>query len=214
MIFYHATNSTKAEKIIGDEKIHPSEFNYMEYIHHLLESGWFRKDGEVGNSALPSEFGISGKVYWLGTGIYCFYQHDLTLARNYSKTSNAIVEIQMEDEISIFDMDTMKNRVLLNKFLIEGFIQLENLLKEDSLMIRRLKEILQACLLDNFVASKPAAGILIEIFQDIMDEYKTDMVSNTFIFGGKEKSIVPFNVKYACIKNQSSIKKISEIESI
>lgn len=210
MKFYHSTDSSVVVNIEKPEDIMPSVFEFDKYIKHLTSIKWtFQEETDLPHRYYDENEQEMG-VYWLGTGVYCFNEADKELAEKYSKKHDTLICLKTFKNPKIFKMDSKPNRLLLYKFVIEGFLQLENLYssEEEKSIIRELKDVLQASLLDNFVHSKAAAGILIEVFKEIMeDDIKMDLVENTFTIA--PKGVIPFNVRYVCIKNLDIIENIS-----
>ena len=116
MKFYHSTDLEAAKKIDTPEEILPSEFNFVEYINYLKKINWtFDEESKVLPSKFSDEEGDEKSVYWLGSGVYCFNEYDLEIAKNYSKKHDCLICISSEDDPDIFNMDSSANRRLLYK---------------------------------------------------------------------------------------------------
>ena len=209
MKFYHSTYSAASVNIKKPEDIVPSVFEFNKYIKYLSRIKWTKNLSDLPHQYYDENDQEMG-VYYLGTGVYCFNESDKELAEKYNKKHDTLLCLKTLENPKIFKMDSKPNRVFLYRFVIEGFLQLESLYssEDEKVIIRELKDTLQACLLDNFVHSKHAAGVLIEIFKEVMeDDITIDVVENTFTIA--PKGVVPYNVRYFCIKNLDIIEDIS-----
>lgn len=129
MKLLHNTNNTNAASIIGSQRIHGSVFEINKYIQEF-----FNKIGEEHNSIeLLSEYNDDGDkqyVPWLGSGVYCYSEFDIRLAKNYkSKQGNrSVISIEIDDikinENNLFNMDSQESRKILREFLDEDLKQI------------------------------------------------------------------------------------------
>lgn len=218
MKFYHSTTKKNLECIVKSQNVFPSEFDLSSYLMQHLESGWFAKeDFQQSDSRMPDTY-IEGddekKLFWLGNGVYCFTEIDLQEAIDYNDNHDAILVIKINPEVcnefNVFNMDSKKNRAILQEFIDVGLKQLEDVQHTDTLKkyAANFRRQLKYCLHDNFRGTPYAAGILIDLYTGVFSNFK--IVKCTFYFGGGKKNPMPWFSQYVAIKDLSVISQLEK----
>ncbi|MBT2569837.1 hypothetical protein [Planococcus sp. ISL-110] len=220
MKFYHSTKSEHAASIVNEQVINPSYYDLSAYLREVILSGWFDSDKFVDTNQLsiPQKFtdveGNEQYVSWLGVGVYCFVETDLEQAQEYSANHDAIVEIIVDEKLcqgtNIFNMDSRPSRKKLKEFVVNGLKQLEDMQRpEDKEYVRKFREILEACLDNNFRGTPHAAGLLIDLYMMLVENFK--IIKCTFTHGGGKKNKDPWFTQYVAIKDTEVIIELNQI---
>ncbi|PFE22379.1 hypothetical protein CN279_25235 [Bacillus anthracis] len=192
MKFYHCTTSRNAGRILKLKKkphtITPSYFTYIDCLNDWLYKILNQKDSETGSEhfAFPRNYysqGINKKVFWLGTGLYCFAEEYKDESPNYAKRNglDVIIDINYSNEYTEFNM--YSNKELLKKFLKDGVLEhfkVSGFSGEKLLALQLVIEYLILEIEDEYFTNPHCAAIIIEMYLHICN-LNFDVVSNKFL---------------------------------
>lgn len=222
MIFYHRTRQEYATSILSVENglgIRPSFYSLNAYLQALFNESFLQlpEDFIEKHIDLNKQYIVMDKsgnervceAMYLGSGLYCFSECNLTTAQGYgSNKLDTLLKIQVDSQkclpTDIFDMTSKNNMGMLRRFLNQEFPKVYKKLDGSTRKYyEKLREVLLAAIKVQFRGTPHCAGIILELFQAYMQsEYK--IVKSSFIFGG-EKWYVE---EYVSIKDMSIIKKV------
>lgn len=213
MKIYHSTTKKNAIKILKTKNIKESNFDIWGFLDFWMDHLKNSDIDESGN-LVPSRYIANRKsnyIYWLGKGIYGFKEEDFEEAINYSEDHDVIIAITT-DNVDIFEMSSSIVIAELQRFFIDEFqvfLETRNFSDEEIETYDLIREILVDAIYDNFSEAPQAAGIVLEIYNILMNK-EIKLASNVFtLFKGNPSRKVP--VEYLIIKNKSIIREIEGI---
>lgn len=222
MKFYHSTTSENATSIVGEQEIYPSHYDLSVYIEQVVLTGWFTQNEPRENESMtiPQRFvdsqGEEHYLHWLGSGVYCFVETDLEQAIEYRRDHDAIIEIVIEETDmpinDIFSMDSRANRKKLKDFVTQGLTQLEEMQTDpdDKIKVEKFRKALETSLENNFRGTPHAAGIIIDLYRSLIEDFK--LIKCTFSHGSAKKKNGHWFTQYVALKDISVIKELNQLQ--
>jgi hypothetical protein len=189
--FYHCTKTNNARKILRLKKPHtitPSFFAYIDCLNDWLSRILNPDVSEIRSEdfVFPRFYysqGENRKVFWLGTGLYCFSEEYKNESPEYAKRNDldVILDIDYSNECTEFDM--YRNKELLKRFLKDGvlpYFKFCGLSEEKLLALELVVELLILEIEDEYFKNPHCAAIILEMYLHICD-LNFDVVSNKFL---------------------------------
>ncbi|PYF05633.1 hypothetical protein [Ureibacillus chungkukjangi] len=220
MKLLHNTKNSNATSIINSQTIHGSIFNIKDYLEEFFE-----KVSEANGSVELLHEYDDGKIYvpWLGSGVYCYSEFDIRLAKEYKKKQGdrTVIAIEIDsskiDENNLLNIDSQESRKILKEFLdqrlkeiaFDYFDKGNEQLGDSTLLLREILIIS----FDNYYVGYPfAAGIILDLFLN-SSETQYNIVKGSFRKGGgkgKFKNTVWIDT-YFTIKENNVISSLNKI---